>query len=51
MWKAHHRVIKCKGDLGGLEQLQHTDFKEQEWAARLESRVGSQFKVGTVNLC
>lgn len=36
---------------GGLEQLQHTGSKEQEWATRLESRVGSQFKVRTVNLC
>lgn len=36
---------------GGLEQLQHTGSKEQECATRRESGVGSQFKVGTVNLC
>lgn len=51
-WDARHEVSKYKADGGGgLEQLQHTGSKEQECATRRESGVGSQFKVGTVNLC
>lgn len=48
MWEPRHGVRRYEVNLEGLEQLQHTSSKEQEWATRLESRAGSRFKVGTV---